>query len=116
MPLFMDRHDLPGISAEEVAQAHLTDIQFESKYGVKFLAYWFDAEHGQVFCLARATRPEDLAAVHRDGHGLVPNEIIAPFWALAHPLQAWKVFLPDPNAPALGKPDVVPPPIFRWGP
>ena len=77
MPLFMDRHDLPGISAEEVAKAHLTDIQFESKYGVNFLAYWFDAEHGQVFCLARAARPEDLAAVHRDGHGLVPNEIIA---------------------------------------
>jgi class 3 adenylate cyclase len=77
MPLFMDRHDLPGISAEEVAQAHLTDIQFESKYAVQFLAYWFDAEHGQVFCLARATRPEDMAAVHREGHGLVPNEIIA---------------------------------------
>jgi class 3 adenylate cyclase len=77
MPLFMDRHDLPGITAEEVAQAHLTDIQFESKYSVQFLAYWFDAEHGQVFCLARAARPEDMAAVHREGHGLVPNEIIA---------------------------------------
>ena len=77
MPLFMDRHDLPGITAEEVAQAHLTDIQLESKYAVQFLAYWFDADHGQVFCLARAARPEDMAAVHREGHGLVPNEIIA---------------------------------------
>ncbi len=77
MPLFMDRHDLPGITAEEVAQAHLTDVQMESKYAVHFLAYWFDADHGQVFCLARAARPEDLAAVHREGHGLVPNEIIA---------------------------------------
>jgi class 3 adenylate cyclase len=77
MPLFMDRHDLPGITAEQVAQAHLTDIQIESKYGVQFLAYWFDADHGQVFCLARAPRPEAMEAVHRDGHGLVPNEIIA---------------------------------------
>jgi class 3 adenylate cyclase len=77
MPLFMDRHDLPGITAEEVAQAHLTDIQIESKYAVQFLAYWFDADHGQVFCLARAARPQDMAAVHREGHGLVPNEIIA---------------------------------------
>ena len=77
MPLFMDRHDLPGITAEEVAQAHLTDIQLESKHAVQFLAYWFDADHGQVFCLARAARPEDMAAVHREGHGLVPNEIIA---------------------------------------
>ena len=77
MPLFMDRHDLPGITAEEVAQAHLTDIQIESNYAVQFLAYWFDADHGQVFCLARAARPDDMAAVHREGHGLVPNEIIA---------------------------------------
>jgi class 3 adenylate cyclase len=77
MPLFMDRHDLPGVTAEEVAQAHLTDLQVESKYAVQFLAYWFDADLGQVFCLARASRPEDVAAVHRDGHGLVPNEIIA---------------------------------------
>jgi class 3 adenylate cyclase len=76
MPLFMDRHDLPGITAAEVAQAHLTDIQIEAKYAVQFLAYWFDADHAQAFCLARAGRPEDLAAVHREGHGLVPNEII----------------------------------------
>jgi hypothetical protein len=46
----------------------------------------------------------------------VPNSIIAPFWALAHPLQAWRAFVPDPNRPPPGKPDVVPPPIFRWGP
>jgi len=77
MPLFMDRHDLPGITAEQVAQAHLTDIQIESKYAVQFLAYWFDADRGEVFCLARAARPEDMQAVHREGHGLVPNEIIA---------------------------------------
>jgi class 3 adenylate cyclase len=77
MPLFMDRHDLPGITAEEVAQAHLTDLQIEAKHGVQFLAYWFDAVQGAVFCLARASRPEDLQAVHREGHGLVPNEIIA---------------------------------------
>lgn len=77
MPLFMDRHDLPGITAEQVAQAHLTDVRIASKHGVQFLAYWFDADHGEVFCLARASAPEDMQAVHREGHGLVPNEIIA---------------------------------------
>jgi class 3 adenylate cyclase len=77
MPLFMDRHDVPGITAEEVARAHLTDTQIEAGHGVKFLSYWFDADHGEVFCLARAARPEDMEAVHREGHGLVPNEIIA---------------------------------------
>jgi len=42
--------------------------------------------------------------------------IIAPFWAVAHPTQAWRIFVPDPNAPAAAKPDVVPKPEFRWGP
>src|SRR5207342_3745734 len=36
-----------------------------------------DADHGEVFCLATASRPEDVQAVHRAGHGLVPNEVIA---------------------------------------
>jgi hypothetical protein len=31
MPLYMDRHDLPGITAEEVARAHLTDIALDSE-------------------------------------------------------------------------------------
>lgn len=73
----MDRHDLPGVTPEEVAQAHLNDLRIEAGFGVRFLAYWFDAAAGQVFCLATAARPEDMQAVHRAGHGLIPNEIIA---------------------------------------
>ena len=47
----------------------------------------------------------------------VPGGIIAPFWALAHPLQGWRIFAPDVNAPAMGPTfDKIPPPIFRWGP
>jgi hypothetical protein len=46
----------------------------------------------------------------------VPQGIIAPFWAVANPTQAWRVLLPDPNAPPPGPPDVVPKPEFRWGP
>jgi hypothetical protein len=46
----------------------------------------------------------------------VPNGIIAPFWAIANPLQAWRVLVPDPKAPPPGPPEVVPPPPFRWGP
>ena len=46
----------------------------------------------------------------------VPNAIMAPFWAIANPLQAWRIFVPDPNRPPAGPPDVVPPPVFRWGP
>ena len=77
MPLYMDRHDLPGVTAEEVAQAHVTDIAIESSFGVHFLAYWFDADHSEAFCLATAAGPAAMQEVHRAGHGLVPNEIIA---------------------------------------
>jgi len=46
----------------------------------------------------------------------VPGGIIAPFWALAHPLQSWRILAPVVGAPDSGPPNVVPPPIFRWGP
>jgi hypothetical protein len=50
----------------------------------------------------------------------VPGGIIAPFWALAHPLQSWRIFVPDVSHAPKDEPrepvDKVPPPIFRWGP
>jgi class 3 adenylate cyclase len=76
MPLFMDRHDLPAATAEDVARAHVSDLRVEAKYGVQFLAYWFDPQRGQAFCLARSTEGGALEAVHREAHGLIPNEII----------------------------------------
>jgi class 3 adenylate cyclase len=77
MPLFMDRHDVPGVTAEQVAQAHLADLEMGAKYRVQFLAYWFDADQGEAFCLARAPTSDALTAVHRATHGLIPNEIIS---------------------------------------
>jgi len=47
MPLYMDRHDIQGITAEQVAQAH-------------------------VLHLAASPR----LSVHRKAHGLVSNDII----------------------------------------
>jgi hypothetical protein len=46
----------------------------------------------------------------------VPVAILAPFWALANPTQAWRILVPDLKRPPPGKPDPVPPPVFRWGP
>jgi class 3 adenylate cyclase len=77
MPLFMDRHDVPGVTAEQVAQAHTADLEMGAKFGVQFLAYWFDAEQGEAFCLAKAPTGDLLTAVHRATHGLIPNEIIS---------------------------------------
>jgi class 3 adenylate cyclase len=77
MPLFMDRHDVPGVKAEDVAQAHMSDVAAEARHGVKFLAYWFDPDQGEAFCLAQAPAADSLTAVHRETHGLIPNEIIS---------------------------------------
>jgi class 3 adenylate cyclase len=77
MPLFMDRHDVPGVTAEQVAQAHLADLEMGAKFGVQFLAYWFDADQGEAFCLAKAPTGDSLTAVHQATHGLIPNEIIS---------------------------------------
>jgi class 3 adenylate cyclase len=76
MPLFMDRHDLPGVSAADIAQAHAKDVAVQDAHGVRFLSYWFDEESSSAFCLARASTAEEMEAVHRESHGLIPNEII----------------------------------------
>lgn len=44
----------------------------------------------------------------------VPGGIIAPFWALAHPTKAWRLFLPDPRVNIQNIPPLetkVPPPF-----
>lgn len=77
MPLFMDRHDLPGATAEELVEAHAKDLGPAAEHGVRLLAYWFDAESGGAFCFADAPSPAELTALHRASHGLVPNKIIS---------------------------------------
>ena len=69
-----------------------------------------DADRNTVVVEAR----RELLPVKSDRR--VPVAIAAPFWALAHPLQSWRIFVPDLKRPPPGPPDVVPPPIFRWGP
>jgi class 3 adenylate cyclase len=76
MPLFMDRHDIPGATAADIAQAHVKDVAVAGSHGVEFLTYWFDADRGRAFCLARAPAPASMERVHKEAHGLIPNEII----------------------------------------
>jgi uncharacterized protein DUF4242 len=40
------------------------------------MRYWFDETTGKVFCLADAPSPEAAAAVHREAHGLLADEIV----------------------------------------
>jgi class 3 adenylate cyclase len=76
MPIFVDRHDMEGLSAEAVAQDHLKDLQIQDRYGVKFLTYWFDEERGAGFCLIEAPDVETAQRVHREAHGHVAAEVI----------------------------------------
>jgi len=77
LPLYMDRHDLPGATAEAVADAHVLDVRAAVKHGVQFLSYWFDADNGTAFCFAKSPGPEGMEAVHRESHGLIPGQIIS---------------------------------------
>jgi class 3 adenylate cyclase len=72
----MDRHELPGVTAPEVAEAHRRDLEVQDKYGVRYITYWFDAEAGAGFCLIDAPDKEAAETVHRESHGLVASRII----------------------------------------
>ena len=77
MPLFMDvHHKVEGLTAEAVAGAHKADLETQDKYGVNYQRYWFDEASGKVFCLVEAPDAEAAAAVHREAHGLVADELI----------------------------------------
>jgi class 3 adenylate cyclase len=76
MAIFMDRHELKGFSAADVAQAHQKDLEVQDEYGVKFLTYWFDHERGTAFCLIDAPDKETAQCVHRVAHGYVAGEVV----------------------------------------
>ena len=76
MPLYMDVHRLDGaVSIDDVAKAHMADLQHQDKYDVKYLRYWVDESNGTIFCLAEAPSPDAAATVHREAHGLVAQDI-----------------------------------------
>ena len=77
MPIFLDRHDAGEVSAEDVAQLHVKDLEIQDKYGVKFLTYWYDATRGTTFCLVDAPNKETADRVHAEAHGHMANEMIA---------------------------------------
>lgn len=76
MPFYMDRHDLDQTSAADVAAAHLSDLEVQDDYGVRFLSYWFDYQRQAAFCLVDAPSSDLAQQVHKTAHGLTANEII----------------------------------------
>jgi hypothetical protein len=77
MPLYLDIHNkVAGLTGPAAADAHAEDLRVQHKYGVSYLRYWFDEGTGKVFCLVEAPSKEAAAAVHREAHGLMADEII----------------------------------------
>ena len=76
MPLFMDIHHLGDeVRAEDVAKAHMADLQTQDPYDVRYLRYWVNEDRGTVFCLVEAPSEDAANSVHREAHGLVADEL-----------------------------------------
>jgi hypothetical protein len=72
----MDVHNLEGgVSAADVAEAHMKDLQEQAAHGVDYKQYWVDEAKGKIFCLVEAPDAEAAHTVHRNAHGLVADEI-----------------------------------------
>lgn len=76
MPVYMDIHELPGVTPEAVAQAHLQDMAIQEKYGVAYHKYWVNQRKGKVYCLCEAPNAEAADRVHRESHGLRAERIM----------------------------------------
>ena len=76
MPLYMDVHNIDGgVSADDVAKAHMADLQTQGQYDVRYLRYWVDEQEGKVFCLVEAPSADAASTVHREAHGLVADKV-----------------------------------------
>jgi hypothetical protein len=77
MPLYLDVHNkIDNLTPDMAAEAHKKDLAVQGKYGVNYFRYWYDEGTGKVFCLCTAPSKEAAAAVHREAHGVLADEII----------------------------------------
>lgn len=76
MPLFMDRHELEGATAQDLTAAHVQDVDVQDRHGVRYLTYWFDYPAQRAFCLVDAPDAASAQAVHAESHGILANRII----------------------------------------
>ena len=76
MPIYMDRHDVPGVTARAVAEASQRDIEVQGDFGAEVMTYWVDEERGNAFCLIKAPEMQSVRDLHGKAHGMVPHEII----------------------------------------
>ena len=76
MPIYMDVHNVPGVKARNVAEAHLQDLRHQDEYGCNCMTYWVDEGRETVFCLVEAPSKDAVINMHDKSHGLIPHKII----------------------------------------
>lgn len=76
MPLYMDRHDGLEATAKSVAEAHQLDLEIQNHFNCKALTYWFDEGKRIAFCLIEGPNKKAVEEMHRNSHGLIPNQIV----------------------------------------
>lgn len=76
MPIYMDRHIVPGIEAKHAAEAHREDLKIQDEFGCRCMTYWVDEERGSAFCLIDAPDEKAVKQMHDKAHGLMPHEIV----------------------------------------
>jgi hypothetical protein len=74
--MYLDRHEGMEISPEDLAAAHMRDLEEEGSLDVHYHTYWFDQDRGSVFCLAEGPSRDAIEEVHRRAHGAMPTSII----------------------------------------
>jgi len=76
VPLYMDRHDLPEHTPDELAGAQRREAETQARHGVHRHAHWFDVTTGSAFCLVEAPSKDAVEAMHEDAHGRLPGTIL----------------------------------------
>ena len=77
MPIYMDYHPNVGdVTEDDIRAAHERDLAVQSKYGVRFLTYWFNQPDRQSFCLVDSPDEESAIACHKEAHGLMPHKML----------------------------------------
>ena len=77
MPIYMDYHPNVGdVTEDDIRAAHERALAVQSKYGVRFLTYWFNQPDRQSFCLVDSPDEESAIACHKEAHGLMPHKML----------------------------------------
>jgi class 3 adenylate cyclase len=76
MPLFIDIHEIPGVTSEVAAAGHVKDLDAQGPFDVDYSKYWFNQASGKIFCFCEAPSAEAAIAVHQKAHGAGAERII----------------------------------------